>query len=165
LRTEHRLQPENVVRVDLRVHPLVLELTGKTSPRSGLESKFSVYHACAAGLVFGRAGESEFSDEAVADARVVALRERVHALADRGIDEASVDVTIVTNDGKKHHRFVEHAIGSLARPMTDDDLAGKFHRLVDPILGAASAEQLITSALTIISAPDVHSLADRARVT
>jgi tRNA A37 N6-isopentenylltransferase MiaA len=32
----------------------VLELTGKKMPRNGLEAKFSVYHACAAGLVFGR---------------------------------------------------------------------------------------------------------------
>ena len=31
----------------------------------GLEGKFSVYHACAAGLMFGRAGEPEFSDACV----------------------------------------------------------------------------------------------------
>ena len=42
-------------RVDLKVHPLVLELTGKKSPQSGLESKFSVYHAVAVALVRGAA--------------------------------------------------------------------------------------------------------------
>ncbi|MGE5104215.1 MAG: MmgE/PrpD family protein [Betaproteobacteria bacterium] len=163
LRAAHALLPENVARVDLRVHPLVLELTGKTSPRTGLESKFSVYHACAAGLVFGRAGEAEFSDEAVADPRVLALRERVHAIADRGIDEASVDVTVVTRDGKRHQLFVEHAIGSLERPMTDDDLARKFHGLVDPILGGARADALIASTMVIESAADVRSLTELAR--
>ena len=35
--------------------------------------------------------------------------------------------------------FVEHAIGSLQRPMTDADLARKFHGLVDPVLGATRA--------------------------
>lgn len=164
LRTEHRLEPENVVRVDLRVHPLVLELTGKRSPRTGLESKFSVYHACAVGLVFGRAGEPEFSDDAVADPRVLDLRERVCAIADRGIDEASVDVTIATKDGKTHRLFVEHAIGSLERPMTDDDLARKFRSLVDPILGTAKSGQLIASTMTITAAPDVRSLTDPTRV-
>jgi 2-methylcitrate dehydratase PrpD len=163
LREKHRLRPEDVARVDLRVHPLVLELTGKTSPRTGLESKFSVYHACAAGLVYGRAGEREFSDEIVAEPRVVALRGRVHAIADRGIDEASADVSVTTGDGNRHRLFVEHAIGSLERPMTDDDLARKFHDLVDPILGRARADELIASAMTITSAPDVRSLMDRAQ--
>ena len=45
------------------VHSLVLELTGKKEPNDGLQGKFSVYHGCAAGLMFGRAGEDEFSDD------------------------------------------------------------------------------------------------------
>ena len=52
-----------------KVHSLVLELTGKRSPRTGLEAKFSVYHACAAGMLFGRAGEAEFDDELVVRGR------------------------------------------------------------------------------------------------
>ena len=47
--------------------------------------------------------------------------------------------------------------------MTDDDLARKFHDLVDPILGRARADELIASAMTITSAPDVRSLTDRAQ--
>jgi 2-methylcitrate dehydratase PrpD len=162
LRTAHGLRPEDVARVDLRVHPLVLELTGKSSPGTGLESKFSVYHACAAGIVFGRAGEAEFSDQAVGDARVLALRGRIHAVADRDIDEASADVTVTTGAGEAHHLFVERAIGSLERPMTDADLARKFHALVDPILGPATADGLVDAVMAISSAPDLRSLMDRA---
>jgi 2-methylcitrate dehydratase PrpD len=105
LRDAHGLRAKDIARIDVKVHPLVLELTGKTSPRSGLESKFSVYHACAAGIIFGRAGESEFSDEAVARSDVVALRERVRAIAHERINEASADVTITTVDGKACHVF------------------------------------------------------------
>ncbi|HLS87702.1 MAG TPA: MmgE/PrpD family protein, partial [Burkholderiales bacterium] len=35
----------SIASVELEVHPLVLELTGKKAPRTGLETKFSVYHA------------------------------------------------------------------------------------------------------------------------
>jgi hypothetical protein len=115
----------------------VLELTGKTAPRSGLEGKFSVYHACAAGIVFGKAGEAEFADAIVARADMVGLRNRVQATADPGIGEASADVTIVCTDGRRFHTFVQHAIGSLERPMTDANLDRKFHDLVDPVLSAA----------------------------
>ena len=59
------------------MHSLVLELTGKKTPTTGLESKFSVYHSCAVGLLFGQAGEHEYTDEVVERADVIALRARV----------------------------------------------------------------------------------------
>ncbi len=139
LATEHRLDPATIERIELKVHPLVLELTGKTTPRTGLEGKFSVYHATAAGVLFGKAGEAEFADDVVTRADVVALRDRVVATVDAAIGEASCDVTIVCTDGRRLHTFVQHAIGSLERPMTDAELARKFHDLVDPMLGAARA--------------------------
>ena len=69
-------------RIDLRVHSLVLELTGKKEPKDGLQGKFSVYHGAAVGLIHGRAGEHEFSDAVVNDPEVVALRARVQATVD-----------------------------------------------------------------------------------
>ena len=163
LRNAHALRAADIARVALRVHPLVLELTGKKAPRSGLEAKFSVYHACAAGLLFGQAGETEFSDEIVARADVIALRDRVHAEVDAAIDEAAADVTITLNDGRTLHRRIEHAIGSLQRPMTDADLARKFHGLVDPVLGAARADRLAGLCETVASAADVRTLTATAR--
>ena len=85
LRAEHHLTAEQVRAVDLRVHPLVLELTGKKEPASGLESKFSVYHAVAAALVDGKAGEPEFSDAAVRNPAIVDLRRRVTTTIDPSI--------------------------------------------------------------------------------
>jgi len=163
LRDAHGLRADDIARIDLRVHPLVLELTGKTSPRTGLESKFSAYHACAAAIIFGRAGETEFSDEIVARSDVVALRGRVHAVADERVNEESADVTVTANDTRTYRVFVEHAIGSLERPMSDDDLARKFHGLVDPVLGATRADELIAHCMRIASAPGVRTLADLAR--
>src|SRR4029079_8577258 len=63
LRAAHQLKPENVARVDLRVHPLVLQLTGKRAPKTGLEGKFSVYFASAVAIAAGGGGVKEFSDE------------------------------------------------------------------------------------------------------
>jgi hypothetical protein len=52
---------------ELKVHPLVLELTGKKTPQTGLEGKFSIYHALAVALVEGAGGDKQFSDRAVND--------------------------------------------------------------------------------------------------
>ena len=45
LRNAEHLTADRIASVALRVHPLVLELTGKRAPQTGLEGKFSVYHA------------------------------------------------------------------------------------------------------------------------
>jgi 2-methylcitrate dehydratase PrpD len=63
LRRDHALTAGQIARIDLRVHPLVLELTGKKAPQTGLESKFSVYFAAALAIVRGSAGIHDFSDQ------------------------------------------------------------------------------------------------------
>jgi 2-methylcitrate dehydratase PrpD len=158
LRSMHNLHADDIARVDLHVHPLVLELTGKRTPRAGLEAKFSVYHACAAALLFGQAGEMEFADEIVARSDVIALRDRIHARADPAIDEAAATITVTCTDGRTLHLFVEHAIGSLQRPMSDADLARKFHGLVDPVLGSARADRLIGHCAQLAGAKDLRGL-------
>ena len=158
LRNEARLASDAIERVELAVHPLVLELTGKRAPRSGLEGKFSVYHACAAALLFGQAGEAQFSDACVKDPKVVELRERVHARVDPAIAEASADVTLTLRDGRTLHKRVEHAVGSLERPMSDAELDQKVHGLVDPILGSAAANALLDRCQQVPQAEDVRTL-------
>ncbi|HWP10840.1 MAG TPA: MmgE/PrpD family protein [Ramlibacter sp.] len=156
---EQGVRAEQVERIELKVHSLVLELTGKKEPADGLQAKFSVYHGCAAGLTFGRAGEEEFSGEVVNRPDMVALRRKVVATVDDAIDEASADVTAVLNDGRRIHVFVEHAIGSLQKPMSDAQLETKFHGLADPVLGSAAAGRLIAACWQVGSAPDLRSLA------
>jgi 2-methylcitrate dehydratase PrpD len=153
------VKPEDVERIELKVHSLVLELTGKKEPQDGLQGKFSVYHGCAAGLFFGRAGEAEYDDAIVRREDVTALRRKVIATVDDSIDEASADVTAVLKDGRREHVFVEHAIGSLQRPMTDADLEGKFRTLAEPVIGAQRSAELIAACWKLGTAADVCALA------
>ena len=153
----------DIERIDLRVHPLVLELTGKTAPRTGLEGKFSVYHACAAGIVFGRAGEAEFCDEAVGRADLVALRGRVRAVVDATIAEDAADVTITLADGRKLHTFVAHAVGSFERPLDDAALCAQVPRPGRPVLGAERAHACAKPSRLCHARPDLQALFTAAR--
>ena len=156
---ERGVRPEQIERIELKVHSLVLELTGKKEPADGLQGKFSVYHGCAVGLVFGRASEHEFSDAIVNRADVVGLRRKIVATVDQDIDEAAVDVTAILAGGRREHVFVEHAIGSLQRPMTDAQLEAKFTELSMPIIGAGKTKALIGAAWSIGSSDDVRAMA------
>ncbi len=152
------VKPDEVERIELKVHSLVLELTGKKEPQDGLQAKFSVYHGCAAGLMVGQATEDEYHDAFVTRADMVALRRKVVATVDDSIHEASADVTAVLKDGRRVHLFVKNAIGSLENPMTDAMLEGKFHGLCDPVLGAAQSQRLIGAAWGIARADSLANL-------
>lgn len=158
LKREHGIRPADVARIELKVSPLVLELTGKKGPRSGLEGKFSVYHAVAAALVYGAAGEAQFSAACVGSAEVIAVRERVTATADSSIGRTEACVTIVLNDGRTYSRHVPHALGTLARPMSDADLEAKFQGLTEGVLTPAQREEIITLCWRVTDLEDVGTL-------
>jgi len=155
--------PQNLARIDLKVHSLVLELTGKKEPADGLQGKFSVYHGCAAGLIFGRASEDEYADDIVTRPDVVEVRGKVHATVDDSIDEASVEAVATLADGRKITVHVEHAIGSLQRPMSDADLEAKFRGMADAVLGADQARQLIAACWQLGQAANAEQVARLAR--
>ena len=73
---EHHPAPGAIAPVRLRVAPLVLDLCNQQNITRGLQGKFSVYHGAAVGLVRGKAGLQEYTDEAVNDPAVKRVRER-----------------------------------------------------------------------------------------
>jgi 2-methylcitrate dehydratase PrpD len=159
LRNEHGLKAEDVASIELEVHPLVLELTGKKTPRTGLEGKFSVYHSAAAAIIYGAAGEGEYDDDVVRDPKVIALRDRVNATASQSIHEDEVKVRLTTTDGRVLDKHVAHAIGSLKRPMSNADLEAKFRGLVEPVLGEAGTAALLELAWKIGELADASEIA------
>ena len=143
LRNENKFTPDQVERIELKVHPLVLELTGKKTPEAGLEGKFSIYHAVAVALVQGAGGEKQFSDQAVRDPVIVALRAKVVPTITPGIKAEQVDMTVVLKDGRSLHKYIEHAVGSLEVPMSNQALEKKFADLADGIIPAAQARRVM----------------------
>jgi 2-methylcitrate dehydratase PrpD len=91
LRNDNALAADEIERVELKVHPLVIELTGKKTPQTGLEGKFSIYHAVAVAFIEGAGGEKQFSDRAVRDPAVIALRGRVVPVVTPGIKPQQID--------------------------------------------------------------------------
>ncbi len=154
LRNEFHLTPDAIERVELDVHPIVMELTAKRRPRDGLEGKFSVYYAAALGIVAGQAGEAQFSQAQVDDPATIAVRDRVEPTEDASLGQDQARVKITLKDGRVLARFVVHAAGSLGNPMTNAQLDAKFLELVKDILPDDRARRLLALCW------DVEHLAD-----
>ncbi len=58
----------------------------------------------------------------------------MNVIADPAIRTEQADMTIRLTDGKVLSKHIEHAIGSLERPMSDEALEAKFADLADGIL-------------------------------
>jgi 2-methylcitrate dehydratase PrpD len=158
LRAKYALTPERVARVEIRMHPLGLQLAGKREPTTGLEGKLSVYHAAAVALLLGRAGVAEFTDERVRDSAVLGLRSRVVAIADESLDKAAAVVRIELDDSTTVECDVPHAVGSLARPMSDADLENKLRALAPSAFKACNAQDIIGLAWSLERLEDAAEL-------
>jgi 2-methylcitrate dehydratase PrpD len=143
LRNQHNLKPDQVERIELRVHPLALELNGKKTPLTGAEAKYSVYHGAAVAIIYGAAGEKQFSDKTVRDPATIALRDRVTARVDSSVKEEQALATVILKDGRRLEKFIEKAVGSVKNPMTDAMLEAKFFDLAEGVLPQAKAKHLM----------------------
>ncbi|MBI3936022.1 MAG: MmgE/PrpD family protein [Betaproteobacteria bacterium] len=163
LRTSHRVDPDRIRCITLRVNPLVVELTGRKDPVSTLEGKLSVYHSAAAAFIAGKVGEQEYRPEFIASSDTVALRKKVSARIDEAIREDEAEISIELADGTTLHHHVDHATGSAQRPMSDGDMEDKLRGLCEPLLTKDRTLQLMEACWRVTEIDDASILASLAR--
>jgi 2-methylcitrate dehydratase PrpD len=160
LHDEHGVEPASIRSVTLRVAPLVMDLCGKKAITKGLEGKFSVYHGAAIGLVRGRGGIQEYTDDAVNDPDIRRVRENTTATGDPAITDDQAHIEVTLSDGRKLSRFVEKSLGNIHRPMSDKQLEDKFRDQAAPILHAAQIEKTIALCWKIDELDNVNALVE-----
>ena len=126
LHRDYHPAPESIQSVRVRVAPLVLDLCNKREIRQGLDSKYSIYHSAAVGLVRGKAGIDEYTDAAANDPVIKRVRERVTPVGDASITEDQSDIEVTMENGQVFRRYIECSLGNLKRPLSDRQLEDKF---------------------------------------
>lgn len=155
-----RVDPAQVAEVVVTVNPVVPDAMAVEDPADGLESKFSVYHCFAVGLLFGADGLDQFSAGMARAPGVVGLRRLVRVVLDPAIRRDECRVTVGLTDGSTVAHHVEHATGSIACPVTDEQLRAKGLALVTPVLGPARAATFVDLAFSLEELDSVATLID-----
>jgi 2-methylcitrate dehydratase PrpD len=140
------------------VAPLVLDLCNQQNITRGLQGKFSVYHGAAVGLVRGKAGIQEYTDEAVNDPDVKRVRESTTAGGDDSITEDQAHVEVELTDGRRLTRFVEESLGNLRRPLSDRQLDDKFRDQAVLALPRGQVDDLLRLCWQIDGLDDINQL-------
>src|SRR5690625_3934414 len=138
-----KVSAEDVDYIEINVNQYVLELTGKESPQTGLEGKFSIYHNAAVALLEEDAGEQQYSDEKVNHPDVVAFRKKIKPVVNDRVKEEKAYAKLVKKNGEIIDIQIDHATGSIENPMDIEALERKFSILTTPIIGEEKTKKLI----------------------
>lgn len=153
--TEHKFDWRKIERVDLRVHPDALAVTGMTEVVDGLSAQVNVFHWAAATLVRRRASLEETDDAAARDPAIAQVRRLVKAEPDASLGRDGAEATVRLVDGRTFRNRVEHCRGSAAMPMTDAELEAKARLQMRPILTEAQTNELISLCWDIDAVDDL----------
>src|SRR5579862_9384734 len=147
-----------IARVLVRGHPLLRERTDRPDVADGRSAKVSLQHSVAAALLQGAAGLAQYSDAAVADPAVQALRAKVSAADDASIPVEAAVVDIVLADGTGLSEHVRDGRGTPGRPMSDFELDTKVSEL------AAFGAPFVDVAAVIGAVREIETLGDAAHI-
>ncbi len=152
------LAPDDVAAIEVHVSPGHLSVCNIPSPRTGLETKFSLRHTVAlATLGEDTAAIATFSDRWANDAKVVALRERVTVHGDR-TQARDAQVFVRTREGRSIEGVVDVAVPERDLATQQKRLTAKFDSLVTPIIGASRASELRNTIAAFDTASNVEEL-------
>lgn len=134
LHREEGLRADQVERITCPIAEWMIPVMceprdAKINPATEYHAKFSFPYTMAAALTFGRLGVEAFDEENIRNPDILALGKKIHHVADPdapGTDRFKGWVQVETTDGRRLERVVDDNWGSLANPMTPDQVQRKF---------------------------------------
>jgi len=156
LREQYAVAPDQVERIRLRIDEASDRICNIPAPRTGLEAKFSLRLTTAMGLAGVDTGRmATYSESVAADPTLVRLRDKIEFDFRRDMPNTLAELEVMLADGRRV--TAQHDSGV---PMTDAAeqaarLEEKFASLVEPVLGAARAQELTTLVAGFDASPDV----------
>ena len=131
--------------------------------RNARDSRVSIHHAVACGLLLGAAGPREFTPDVVDDPAMAAMRAKVRPRQDPVLADGAAHVRITLQSGAVLEETVTDARGSLAAPLTDIDLEAKLREGIGQNGGRFDADALISAVWSLDTARSIAPLMALAR--
>lgn len=160
----HKLAPDEVERIEVRLSPFLSDMCGGRDVATLPFAQMSLPYALAVRLALGHASLLAYSATEREDPRVAAAMQRVSLIVDPSIaaDEEPF-VRVLARDGRADDMRVEKALGSPANPVTDEAYFAKVRSLAAMALDEAGAERLIDGILGLWGQGDMRWLNEALR--
>jgi 2-methylcitrate dehydratase PrpD len=158
LRREHKLSVDKVERIVVS-----LPEDGARIVNNRSMPDVNCQHIIALALVEGTVSfEDSHSYERMADPKVLAAKERVQLIADRGLMDPAAPrsgrVEVTLRNGQTISHFTRHPPGTKENPLNTERVNEKARSLMTPVLGAERTEGLIRRVNTLEKLNEVREL-------
>ncbi len=165
LMIEHDIHIDDVERLEVDVHPDLLDIVRFHKPEDGFRGKFSIDYVLAAMLLDRRVDLDSFADEYCNAPEMRAALEKVVVNAHPewphdGVSRRNTPVTITMKDGRTFTRQVKMVRGSPGNPMTRDELVDKYRGCAARALNGEGLERSIAALESLEKIPAVENLVD-----
>lgn len=126
----------------------ILSDASKYDPQTKETADHSLPYCLAAVAADGGVYPNSFEPEKLFDPRIRTLLKKIKVVANAEIDglfpgTKRAIATLTTNDGRTFTKTVDHAKGSPANPMSDDELIAKFRANASAVLDKAAQDKVI----------------------
>jgi 2-methylcitrate dehydratase PrpD len=162
--TEHTPLPETIARVDVATYRFAANMR-EPDPINDFAARYSLPHAAAALILRGNVGYHAFTDEAVRDPAIAAMRQRVAVREDPALNAGvprlkPARVTVTLTDGRQVTRLRESARGDFQEPYREDEVRAKFRELAGVVLGPRAVSRVEELVDRLDELPRVAELVD-----
>ena len=130
LRETHGLGPDDIEAVTVKGDALFMA-RGDRLVRTAGDARVSLHHIAAVSLLYGQAGVREFEQACVDAAETIAFRARVRGELDVSLAPGAATVELHLKDGRTVSASVQHARGSIERPLSDAGIEAKGRGLTE----------------------------------
>lgn len=138
------LSLDSIKKIRVSVHPLAIQLAGKTEPATPYEGKFSLAYTAALSLIGRRVAQGDFTEEGVNDPALQGLMRKVELVSSPEMALTAATLTLDMEDGSTRNAHTPLALGNPGRPMDWDAMRFKFLSLAQPVVGEWAALDLFT---------------------
>lgn len=135
LKNRYDLKAEDVERIDIRTYSLAVFGHEHTEISGSYSAKMSIPYATAVGLIYGKAGLQEFSEETVRNAEILSLTRKIHVMSDDELSKVFPDIqAAIVNVKTKDKVFsdrVDFPKGEPENPLTDEEFRARYNNLME----------------------------------
>jgi len=159
MRDKSQVVPESLHAVVVRVDEALDRVCNIPSPQSGLEAKFSLRMTAAFALAgVDTASIASYTEENCADPALIALRDKVRVELVTGWPLSKSEVEIELQDSSKLHDSDDSGIPAADLTAQGARLEGKFHALIDSIVGRERAVKVASLVAVLDRLADLREL-------
>lgn len=135
LREQYGIQAADVEQINIQTYSLAVSGHDHTEIPGSYSAKMSIPYSTAVGLIYGKAGLQEFSEELVRDPEILSLTGKVQVAADDALSaafpaEQTAIVTIRTKTQTVTDR-VDFPKGEPENPMTEEEFRSRYDGLTE----------------------------------